>query len=295
MEPYKCPHCQSEMKKIKEPDISTDKCPSCSGIFLEKGELNVLATGMKGNIEYSSVFADDSEHIDKFPIRICPKCPDQKMKKVELLVFSDIIFDFCENCESFFLDKGEIKAMNKHLKELTPYKVEQEYRAYHDDHLVCIDRRQGVYIAGRGLAGMRTHAVGGVNIKISVYLKKPLKIDLRVFQEHWLAQFTKSLGIYKVSDIKTGNDEFDKMFRVQGEDEKAVVETLSDDFRKNLVDFVSKGLKIYTRNGKTEVTSNLISYSEGPYEPDKKPKLMDKSEPIVQELLKLANLLESTN
>lgn len=54
-----------------------------------------------------------------------------------------------------------------------------------------------------------------------------------MFQEHWFAQFAKSLGIYKVSDIKTGDPEFDKMFKVHGEDANAVVETLSDDFRKS--------------------------------------------------------------
>jgi Zn-finger nucleic acid-binding protein len=281
------------MKRIKDPDISTDRCLSCSGIFLEKGELNIIATGMKGDIEYSSVFADDNVHSDKFPIRFCPKCSGQKMKKVELLVFSDIISDFCTNCESFFLDKGEIKAMNEHLKELTPYKVEQEYRGYRDGYLVRIDRRLDVYVAGSGLMGMGTHTARGVNIKISVYLKSPLKTDLRVFQENWLAQFAKSLGLYKVSDIPTGNAEFDKMFRVQGEDEEAVINALSEDFQKKLVSFVSKGPKIYSRNGNIEVTSNLICYKEGPYELDKKPDLISKSEPIVQEILQLANILES--
>ena len=32
----------NDMKKIKEPDITFDRCEKCGGVFLEKGELNIL-------------------------------------------------------------------------------------------------------------------------------------------------------------------------------------------------------------------------------------------------------------
>ncbi len=157
MRPFKCPHCQSEMKYLKEPDMSIDRCSSCGGLFLEKGELNALASSMKGDIEYNSIQSSD-DITAKFPIRDCPKCSGQKMEKVNLLAFSDIIFDHCPSCESFFLDKGELKEMNEYLKNLTPHDVEQEYRGYRDGHLVRIDRKQGIYISSPGLAGMKNMA-----------------------------------------------------------------------------------------------------------------------------------------
>ena len=291
MRPFKCPHCQSEMNYIKEPDMSTDRCPSCGGLFLEKGELNALASSMKGNIEYSSI--QSSEDLTaKFPIRDCPKCSGKKMEKVNLLAFSDIIFDYCSSCESFFLDKGELKEMNNYLKELTPHGVEQEYRDYKDGHLVRIERRQNVYIASPGLAGMRTRAVDATNICITVYFTKQLNTDLRVFQEKWFAQLAKSIGLYKVQDIPTGNVEFDKIFRVQGDDEKAIASALPNEFCQELVDFVSNDPKIYQRNGSFEITSDFICYMEGPYEPNKMPHLLSKAEPMIEKMLSLAKLLE---
>ena len=47
-----CPRCKSVMHKIEEPDITVDRCSECGGTFLDKGELDVLATGMSGEIEF---------------------------------------------------------------------------------------------------------------------------------------------------------------------------------------------------------------------------------------------------
>ena len=54
-----CPGCKSPMETVNEADIKVDRCAHCGGVFLDKDELNVLATGMSGNIEYCSI--DDKE------------------------------------------------------------------------------------------------------------------------------------------------------------------------------------------------------------------------------------------
>jgi len=112
-----CPSCSGKMKSVIEPDVTTDVCQNCGGIFLDKGELNAFATAFAGDIEYCSI--DHDTHIDRFPTRTCPKCSDQKMIKVNLLAFSSLIFDFCPSCEGFFLDKGEIDVMNVDMHDLT--------------------------------------------------------------------------------------------------------------------------------------------------------------------------------
>jgi len=38
MDLLKCPNCKSNMNKIKEPDLTIERCESCGGVFLEKGE-----------------------------------------------------------------------------------------------------------------------------------------------------------------------------------------------------------------------------------------------------------------
>ena len=130
------------MKQDVAGDITTEVCPKCGGVFLDKGELNILATGIKGDIELCSI--DNDFHEDRFQQRSCPKCEAQQMTKVNLLRLSDLIFDYCWKCEGFFLDMGEIQAMNRELKSLTPNKSAEEYRATHSNHLVRIDQTTDV-------------------------------------------------------------------------------------------------------------------------------------------------------
>ena len=92
MNTLRCPNCKTIMERHPEPDVTIDVCPSCGGTFLDKNELNVLATGMSGDIEYCSI--DRTTDKDKFPTRLCPKCSEQEMEKVYLLSYSDIVFDF---------------------------------------------------------------------------------------------------------------------------------------------------------------------------------------------------------
>ena len=138
------------MKQDVAGDITTEVCPKCGGVFLDKGELNILATGIKGDIELCSI--DNDFHEDRFQQRSCPKCEAQQMTKVNLLRLSDLIFDYCWKCEGFFLDMGEIQAMNRELKSLTPNKSAEEYRAIHSNHLVRID--QTTDVGDTGFAGI---------------------------------------------------------------------------------------------------------------------------------------------
>ena len=133
-----CPGCKSRMARVKDTDIWVDRCTSCSGVFLDKNELNVLATGMSGDIEYCSI--DAKKHEDKFAARSCPVCPDQPMRKIDLLIYADTIFDYCPNCEGFYLDKGELAAMNCELEELNRDRLPEEYRGYRGEHLVRLKR-----------------------------------------------------------------------------------------------------------------------------------------------------------
>ena len=152
-----CPGCKSPMATVKDTDIWVDRCTRCGSVFLDKDELNVLATGMSGNIEYCSI--DDKKHEDKFAARSCPVCPDQPMRKIDLLVYADTIFDYCPNCEGFYLDKGELEAMNCELEELNHDRLPEEYRGYRGAYLVRLDRFNDVVLGAVGLAGAATQEV----------------------------------------------------------------------------------------------------------------------------------------
>ena len=114
-----CPTCKKGLVKENLKKTEIDRCPSCSGIWLEKGELNKLVDKKKQMVEFNTVENDSTIHGDKYPARDCPVC-GKTMKKVDLLKDSPIIFDYCPVCEGFWLDKNELdqtKALLKKYKD----------------------------------------------------------------------------------------------------------------------------------------------------------------------------------
>ena len=286
MADIKCPSCGSTMQKETSPDVTIDKCPDCEGVFLERGELNALATGMSGDIEYCSI--DFDFHKDKFPTRSCPKCPDQEMSKINLLKLSDIIFDHCPRCNGFFLDKAEVNGMNAELKASTSNKSAEEFRGTRDGHLVRLDITSDLFV---NVVGPFTASAPAEHVSLCVFFENPLKTDLRVFQEWWPTKLAKAIGIFMGQDIKTGNSEFDRLFRVHGEDEESVRKFLTDEVVAELLGFVKDEASIYKDHGSVEISKNSIVYTEGPYVPGSMRDVVEKAAPMVDRFVKLANLL----
>ena len=38
----KCPHCQSELRPYERSGVEIDHCPSCRGVWLDRGELDKI-------------------------------------------------------------------------------------------------------------------------------------------------------------------------------------------------------------------------------------------------------------
>ena len=275
------------MKQDVAGDITTEVCPKCGGVFLDKGELNILATGIKGDIELCSI--DNDFHEDRFQQRSCPKCEAQQMTKVNLLRLSDLIFDYCWKCEGFFLDMGEIQEMNRELKSLTPNKRAEEYRATHSKHLVRIDQTTDVVNSDFG--GISPLAFAGY-IRVSVFFSKEMPPSIRVFQEVWPMRLAKGLGLFWGQDIKTEDEQFDAIFRVQGQDAKAIARHLDDEARKLLLEFATGRRSIYSLTGSLEITSSGVVYIEGPYTPHGMDDIVERSMPLINELVEIAGKIE---
>ena len=259
-----CPGCKSPMATVKDTDIWVDRCTRCGSVFLDKDELNVLATGMSGNIEYCSI--DDKKHEDKFVARSCPVCPDQPMRKIDLLVYADTIFDYCPNCEGFYLDKGELEAINCELEELNHDRLPEEYRGYRGAYLVRLDRFNDVVLGAVGLAGAATHAVPVFYLRLSVYFVKPLGLNFRMYSEKWAHKLSKFIGAFKKQDVHTGNAALDPLFIVQGNDEHKVRDLLAgEEIQKELVEFKAAKPRMVTIAGQLEIVDRRVVYTEGPY------------------------------
>lgn len=252
----KCPNCEKLMGHITESDITFEKCPQCGGIFLDKGELNTLATSMAGDMEFCSIESDQGDP-DQFPTMMCPKCPGQQMKKEDLLIYSDLIFDYCEKCGGWFLDYGKLDKMNNWLGKLRESQGgSDEYRGKHRDHLVTLTRREdfsvvyrmGILPSGRTIEWSR----------IEVFYRKPFQSGLRLSSETWVMKIWKLTG---TQDIKTGDPEFDSLFLIQGNSEKDILSILSRKARKAILDFYKSPLFKVGPERTFEVLDNRIAYT----------------------------------
>lgn len=288
-----CPGCQSKMDKIEHPDITIDQCSNCGGTFLDKGELNVLATGMAGDIEFCSAVMP-KDHKDIHPYRSCPtpSCKEKTMRKISLLNCTDIIFDFCDRCEGFFLDKSEIEQMNEELESLTKRKSAEEFREYMEGHLVRSDRITDVMQLVAGVRGELMYR--NVNyLQISVYFKTPFNLGLRIYSEKLIHKFLKVIGVFHKQDIKSRNEKLDSLFIIQGNNEEDIKSLLSKPgVQEQLIEFSNRKFQIYLKRGKLEITDKQIIYTEGPYAGDVKYDVKTDGQYVVSKMLDIAMAFE---
>lgn len=278
------------MGKVVEPDITTDRCTACNGVFLDKGELDVLATGMAGDIEFCS--QDDDAPSDEFSTRTCPKCAGMAMKKVELLRYTDIIFDYCPKCQGFFLDRGEVEAMNEQLRGISGKEYGEELRTYKNDHLVTVDFVSGVALRTGSPLGAAS-PVGVTYVRIAVHFKAPMGIGLRVHREGWTVKLAKAFGLYGKEDISMGDRDFDASFVIQATDAAKARRVFCPEARKALLKFIADKPKLVVEPGSLQILDNCIVYSEGPYAGKVQADVVAASPEVVDPLLSIAEMMEA--
>lgn len=113
-----CPRCDRalDVQRVQETDVHT--CPACGGIFVDHGDLNRIAEPTDGDLEFSTVDLDTFEHEDAFGPAACPRCESSTMRKVEFLIYTNIILDYCEKCGGFWLDGPELRRINDEVRKL---------------------------------------------------------------------------------------------------------------------------------------------------------------------------------
>ena len=113
-----CPRCSKSTTPRRVQDVEIDVCDGCGGIYFDRGELNRIAERTSGDLEYSTIHEERFLHSDKFATTSCPHCVDVAMKKVEFLVHTGIILDYCESCHGFWLDGQELDRVNAEVRSL---------------------------------------------------------------------------------------------------------------------------------------------------------------------------------
>lgn len=103
------------LKKIYEDSMEVDVCPSCEGMWLDKGELEKIQD-IKIN-DYSDELKRIPDYVGKSillakqknsPLCNCPVC-DTQLERKEYGYSSMILIDSCVNGHGVWLDKGELK------------------------------------------------------------------------------------------------------------------------------------------------------------------------------------------
>jgi Zn-finger nucleic acid-binding protein len=102
----KCPGCTTDMVMIEVHSIEIDRCPSCGGIVLDKGETEVIDSLGLANVIEGGVALPKNE---RTTVAHCYMC---ERDMVALRGAGDVEYDWCDGCERLFFDRGELTALD---------------------------------------------------------------------------------------------------------------------------------------------------------------------------------------
>jgi|GEM_PF-3206300 len=280
----KCPNCDTPFEIIKEPDIEYEKCPSCNGLFLDTGELNVLTTGHLGDIESSFINPDRRDK--NYHYKKCPKCRVE-MHKAHFGNYSHIHFDFCSACSGSFMTVSTEKQINDYLRSITANKSDEEYRDFSNGILVRVDiREKSLAISGGNM--LKPGYTQQQHLVITVFYKKPLDIDLVITKENILFRILKLIVSKNLEEQQTGNKEFDSIFKIHANNQIKLKRYLTETVILKIIKFVSDSPTIYGIHGVFNMYDDRLTYMEGPYINSPTYKNNDKFNVIIDNLVSIA-------
>ena len=99
----KCPRCKSDLFVVEYQDIELDYCPSCSGLWFDSGEMDLLSE-KSGGAGPSLRPAPDAKEAR---LR-CPVCRVHMDKRL-MGDKEPVVVDLCPSCDGLWLDKGELE------------------------------------------------------------------------------------------------------------------------------------------------------------------------------------------
>ncbi|MEI6767043.1 MAG: zf-TFIIB domain-containing protein [Bacteroidota bacterium] len=100
-----CPVCKKAMIVLELDQVEIDHCTSCSGIWLDDGELELLLEDAEEKRRVLSTLHVDSTVKEKS--RRCPKC-SKKMNKVFIGNNNEVLVDSCKKQHGIWFDNGEL-------------------------------------------------------------------------------------------------------------------------------------------------------------------------------------------
>ncbi len=288
-----CPDDKIPMRTVTQPDLTYDECEKCGGLYFDQGALNQLITSVSGDVEKASLI-DLDPVVDNHPLRACPVAPEHTMKKIEFLVHTDIVLDYCEACQGFFLDKGELEKANESLRDSALGRESDEFRKTVDGYLVVGKYNRGVSAAQAASVLGQGYAIPVKYISIGVYFPSPLGLGLVVTRETFPHRLGRFFGLNK-EDLKTGDASFDDIFLVKAKKSEKALKALNPDVRARMSDFLRQENSVLQPDGSELVLNDQgLFYSEGPYSEEMEIDLESQAKPLVAALLETAQRLKAS-
>lgn len=102
-----CPKCGKKLHPMTLEGVDFDYCTACKGMWFDKDEMAAMADlpadiPKPGDVKGTAVWT-------KLP---CPRCLTV-LKEMNLVADDDLRIDHCPRCQGIWLDKGELKRVEK--------------------------------------------------------------------------------------------------------------------------------------------------------------------------------------
>lgn len=114
----RCVRCETALSHVMVEDVEIDKCDSCGGLWLDAGEIRLLAEKQQAAAAGDAALQRTLERLSKGrasegPVpppagetSRCPSCDGM----LTFVVYEDTKLEQCHSCYGIFLDRGELDA-----------------------------------------------------------------------------------------------------------------------------------------------------------------------------------------
>lgn len=144
----KCPACDRPLIETQVGSLKVDIChDGCGGIWFDAFELQrVDEPGETAGEHLVEVRRNPDVTVDFQRKRVCPRCPDVKLKRHFFSARRRVEVDHCPNCGGYWLDHGELEGIRAEKAEeaqerarrrpaLTPEMIRYLYRLKTDGNV----------------------------------------------------------------------------------------------------------------------------------------------------------------
>lgn len=131
-----CPRCAEDLReRTYEADIRVDECPTCRGLWLDRGELVRIEETSDGTSPHDAAVIDTVARAQEQarqmsrPEISCPKC-GQPMTKREAHPSSQVVIDVCQACPGAWLDGGEVQSLERFCEGMAMAERQSLHRGF---------------------------------------------------------------------------------------------------------------------------------------------------------------------